>query len=703
MAREESDRHAAPLSIKLLGGCEARRADGSLIDVEGKAALLLAVLALRPGHLHGRDVLTGLLWSDRADVQARASLRQTLWTLRKALHGIEPDPLCTTGDSVLLDASSVAVDVGEFETLVSQGTPDALLAAAALYRGDLLQGVRMRDRGVEAFVVPERERLHAVAQTALKRLLESPALDDRPQQAIEVAHRLIALDPLEEAAHRVLMALWARQGRNDLALGQYRTCVSLLERELGTAPQPETERLAAEIGDGRILRSPHSRPTLRGPPVPRRPTLQALAGLAAVLVVSVGVAVAYFLPAKGLNDGAAPGPASAVPPALLVLPVSDLHDDYAGAALIGDLTDDLALDLSRVVRHPVITLGQMAAATDSLPEAGYVLRGSVSTVLNRLRFNFQLIDQWSGQTLWADRYEGTASDAVAVQAAARAGLVTAVPTLIGAHHKARLGTRDPVAAVYFAKGWQHYLSHRPKAYRAAVGLFQRALARDRQFGRANAALAAVYWQCWLDRCHEDLHLDSRFAAWDEADAFLHLVQASPTALVHQVVSSMLLEQGRHEQAVSEAEAAVALDPNDSESHVALARALALSGRPASAFKQLAQADELNPQPTALHLRALGEAYHGMGRFTDAIQALKRASDANPYDRGSLALLTAAYGQLGLFREASSAHSRLTELLHRGQGKIETYSIKHAEFEFSFRLASDQGRFLDGLRKAGLPR
>ncbi|HUE45412.1 MAG TPA: BTAD domain-containing putative transcriptional regulator [Aestuariivirgaceae bacterium] len=648
-------------------------------------------------------MLTGLLWSDRADVQARASLRQTLWTLRKALHGIEADPLCTTGDSVLLDASAVAVDVGQFESLVSKGTLEALLAAAALYRGDLLQGVRSRDRGFEAFVVPERERLHAIAQTVLKRLLESPALDDRPQQAIEMAHRLIALDPFEEAAHRVLMAHWARQGRKDLALGQYRACASLLDRELGTAPQPETERLAAEIGNGRILRSTHSRPTLRGPPVPRRSVLQAVAGLAVVLVVFAGVAVAYFLPAKGPNDGAVPGPAPPVPPALLVLPISGLHDGFAGTALVGDLTDDLALDLSRVVRHPVITPKPLAAATDRLPDAGYLLRGSVSTALDRVRFNFQLIDQWSGQTLWADRYGGTASDAVAVQAAARAGLVAAVPMLIGAHHKARLGTRDPVAAVDFAKGWQQYLRHRPEAYQAAVSLFQRAIARDRQFGRANAALAAVYWQCWLDRCHEELHLDSRFSAWDEADAFLHLAQASPTAIVHQVASSMLLEQGRHEQAVSEAEAAVALDPNDSESFVALARALALSGRPASAFKELARAEELNPLPTALHLRALGEAYHGMGRFTDAIQALKRASEANPYDRGSLALLTAAYGQLGRFREASSAHSRLTALLHRGHSVTKTYSIHHAEFEISFRLASDQGRFLDGLRKAGLPR
>jgi DNA-binding SARP family transcriptional activator/TolB-like protein len=701
MATAELVPNAACLRIALLGGCEARRADGTLVAIEGKAALLLAALALRPGHPHSRDMLTGLLWSDRADLQARASLRQVLWALRKSLHGLEPDLLCTTGDSVLLNPLAVAVDVGQFESLISKGTLEGLLEAVGLYRGELLRGVRIRDRGFEDFLLPQRERLHAMALTALKRLLDTGALDGRPQQAIELAHRMIALDPLDEAAHRALMLHWARQGRQDLAFGQYRACVSLLERELGTAPEPETERLAAEIRGVRMPSVPGTTPLLHGPPVPRPSAARPLMWLPVVLIVVATVVVGNLLQGR-LSEEAHIALGPSVPPALLVLPIADHDDGSARTAMVGDLSDDLALDLSRALRNPVITPRDSSIVGGGVPEAGYVLRGSVSTAFKLVRFNFQLIDQRSGQTLWADRYEGMASDAFAVQASAHAGLVAAVPTLIGAHHKARLGTKDPVAAVDFAKGWQQYLRHRPEAYREAVSLFQRAVARDRQFGRANAALATVYWQCWLDRCHEELHLDSRFAAWDAAEASLLIAQASPTAVVHQVASSMLLEQGRYEEAVREAEAAVALDPNDSESFVALARVLALSGQPASALRKLARAEELNPLPTALHLRALGETYHGLGRFPDAIQALQRASEANPYDRGSLALLTATYGQLGRAREAGSIASRLTILLHRGHNPEKAYRIQHAEFEISFRLASDRQRFLDGLRKAGIP-
>jgi DNA-binding SARP family transcriptional activator len=52
------------------------RADGSLVDLPGqKDRALLAILAVSSGAALPRDKLTGLLWSDRADAQARDSLK----------------------------------------------------------------------------------------------------------------------------------------------------------------------------------------------------------------------------------------------------------------------------------------------------------------------------------------------------------------------------------------------------------------------------------------------------------------------------------------------------------------------------------------------------------------------------------------------------------------------------------------------------
>ena len=92
------------LRFTLLGGFQVRDAADSEIAIPGtKVALLLAYLALRPGQEHSRDKLINLLWSDRAEAQARASLRQAIWALRRALGDTTPSPLVVTSVSLSLN------------------------------------------------------------------------------------------------------------------------------------------------------------------------------------------------------------------------------------------------------------------------------------------------------------------------------------------------------------------------------------------------------------------------------------------------------------------------------------------------------------------------------------------------------------------------------------------------------------------------
>jgi DNA-binding SARP family transcriptional activator len=66
----------APLRLKLLGGFQARWAEGPVIAISArKSRALLAYLAMTGGRAHGRGKLADLLWSDRGDKQARDSLR----------------------------------------------------------------------------------------------------------------------------------------------------------------------------------------------------------------------------------------------------------------------------------------------------------------------------------------------------------------------------------------------------------------------------------------------------------------------------------------------------------------------------------------------------------------------------------------------------------------------------------------------------
>ncbi|MCV2867480.1 winged helix-turn-helix domain-containing protein [Defluviimonas sp. WL0002] len=75
-----------------------------------KAKALLAYLAQSPGRPRSREEIVALLWSDRGAAQARASLRQTLSTLRKELGEHGAAILRIDADSVALEAARVAVD-----------------------------------------------------------------------------------------------------------------------------------------------------------------------------------------------------------------------------------------------------------------------------------------------------------------------------------------------------------------------------------------------------------------------------------------------------------------------------------------------------------------------------------------------------------------------------------------------------------------
>jgi DNA-binding SARP family transcriptional activator len=230
--------------LTLLGGCQTRLATGQAVAfTTRKTQALLAYLATRPGHAHPRDKLAALLWGDRGEDQARDSLRHTLVALRKVL----PTGLIAEGRTLALDPAAVAVDVVDFVEGAATGTPEALEAASALYGGDFLDGFDLREPAFEEWLMGERVRLREIAIDVLTRLLVQQRDAGRVEGAIQTGVRLLGLDPTQEAAHRLLMGLYVRQGRRGAALRQYQTCMAVVRRELGTAPEPQTRALYLEL------------------------------------------------------------------------------------------------------------------------------------------------------------------------------------------------------------------------------------------------------------------------------------------------------------------------------------------------------------------------------------------------------------------------------------------------------------------------
>jgi DNA-binding transcriptional activator of the SARP family len=127
----------AACRLNLLGGFALESIDGSELSLSTrKDKLLLAYLALSAGRPQSRDRLAGLLWGDRADVQARDSLRQSLAAARQAFRRVGLNPLCTDRESVTFEPAGIEIDAIEFARLAPAA--QSCGRAAALYRSELL-------------------------------------------------------------------------------------------------------------------------------------------------------------------------------------------------------------------------------------------------------------------------------------------------------------------------------------------------------------------------------------------------------------------------------------------------------------------------------------------------------------------------------------------------------------------------------------
>ncbi|HEY0835944.1 MAG TPA: BTAD domain-containing putative transcriptional regulator, partial [Azospirillum sp.] len=261
--------------LDLFGGFDLRTAAGAPCPLSVRKAMgLLTYLALRPDRAQSREKLAGLLWGDSPDAQARSSLRQVIATLRRTFPDDGAPVLRAEGEVVALAPGALDTDVAAFERAVAEGTPEALDEAVALYRGELFEGLSLHAEAFDDWLMVERQRLREMALGALARQLDRALADGRAEAGVRTALRLLALDPLQEAAHRALMQLYARQGRHTVALRQYQICRAMLDQELGVLPEPETERVHRAIRERRHARGRLEDTAPTGPPPPEPPPVE---------------------------------------------------------------------------------------------------------------------------------------------------------------------------------------------------------------------------------------------------------------------------------------------------------------------------------------------------------------------------------------------------------------------------------------------
>ena len=236
------------LTLQVLGAFRVQDAAGAEIRIASrKGRALLAYLALRPGESHSRDRLATLLWEDADEELARTSLRQALAALRKSLPADAHKALLADTESVGIDPAVVRSDLNAFRRALNAGTRTSLQEAMGHYRGDLLDGFDARSTAFDEWLTSERLTLRKELSDALNKLAELCVANGDSEGALAASTKLVALEPLNEAAHRRVMELHAKRNAYAEALRQYRVCRDVLRRELDVAPEPATEQLYRDL------------------------------------------------------------------------------------------------------------------------------------------------------------------------------------------------------------------------------------------------------------------------------------------------------------------------------------------------------------------------------------------------------------------------------------------------------------------------
>lgn len=245
--------------MALLGQVELANDGQPLADLaSAKARALLFFLAV-DGRTHTRHALATLLWGDLPEADARRNLRGDLLKLRQSV----PHHLLISPHDVAFNfAAPHQLDVAEFRHLLDgTPTPSQLQQAIALYRGDFLAEFYIRQAPeFEDWAQQQRVQLQQQVVEARLALAHHYQQQGQYEAGIACARQVLALEPVREDVHRLLMRLLALQGQRSLALAQFAACREMMLAELGVEPAAETAVLYDQIRSGSLSPRPIPQP-----------------------------------------------------------------------------------------------------------------------------------------------------------------------------------------------------------------------------------------------------------------------------------------------------------------------------------------------------------------------------------------------------------------------------------------------------------
>jgi adenylate cyclase len=443
---------------------------------------------------------------------------------------------------------------------------------------------------------------------------------------------------------------------------------------------------------------------------PRISPRMTIAAAGAVVLVALAAVITWWRPwvpdvtPMSVERAALPIPDK---PSIAVLPFANMSGDPEQEYFADGITEDIITALSEFEYFFVISRNSSFAykgvsvdVRDVARDLGvqYVLEGSVRKSGDRLRITAQFVDAIADKHIWAEQYDRELEDIFQVQDEITQSIVTSVaPEYLSAELKRvqRKEARNLNAWDAFMRGYWHFLRF-TKDDNAAAQLFLRK-AIDLEPSRANyhGVLAVT-------------HIMDGFYGWSESReaSFRAALESAERGLALDGQDSQTLRSiglvhffsKNHDVALSYYERAVAANPNEAENRALLGAALGVAGDYDAALEQFETAFRLSPRDVhiAIWYGNLAIAAFVVGRDEEAAEWARKAVEGNPQFPSGHRTLAASAGNLGRLTEAETARERLQELLPHV-----TIAQLRENLPY-FTDPDDLERYLDGLRRAGLP-
>jgi len=379
-------------------------------------------------------------------------------------------------------------------------------------------------------------------------------------------------------------------------------------------------------------------------------------------------------------------------PSLAVLPFANLSGDKENEYFSDGLAEDIIDALTQVPGLRVMARTSSFAFRGKeadIREIGarlnveHILEGSVRKAGNRIRVTAQLVKASDGYHLWSQRFDREMTDIFAIQDEISQAIVEKLRVrLAGDRPLVKPHTENMEAYHLFLRGRHCVVRMTPESLAKGKEYLEQAIALDPNYALAYAGMAEYYFWSgfWgfmvpkdaLPKCksaalealrlvdtlaeaHGQLGVVRGIADFDWAGAeqeFRRALELNPASpIVHYYYGFWFLRpMGRLDEALSQLQRAVDLDPLSAQYNTLLAHLHYLTGQLDLAIAQHQRAMDLDPGRYLPHF-LLAFAYQHLGRHDEAIAAAQKACELSGRNALTLGILGRAYGLAGRRGEA----------------------------------------------------